>query len=45
MFYSKKLGMRSSNLNGLIKMTFGKGVFGVVMDRMMMGVELLLVKS
>lgn len=44
-FYAKKLGMRSRNLNGLVKITFGQGVFGVVMDRMMLEAEVLLLET
>ncbi|RQO77777.1 hypothetical protein DBR40_07320 [Pedobacter sp. KBW01] len=44
-FYAKLLGMRPRNLNGIIKMTFGKRVYGVVMDRMMMEAEFLLLET
>jgi AraC family transcriptional activator of pobA len=44
-FYAKLMGMRSMNLNGMVKMTFGKGVFGMVMDRMMLEAEVLLLET
>lgn len=44
-FYAKLMGMRSMNLNQMVKMTFGKGVFGVVMNRMMLEAEVLLLET
>lgn len=44
-FYAKLMGMRPRNLNGIVKMTFGKRVFGVVMDRMMLEAEVLLLET